>query len=481
MTRSSSRGWRGPASWSSPSPAAGGRVTIHGDYDVDGVCSTAILVSALRSLGARCDWLIPDRLADGYGLTPAGVEELRRRGSELVITVDCGIGSAEEVRALRRSGIEVLVTDHHQPPREELPDCPILHPVVSAYPFEGLCAAGVAQKLATALRSAAGERRVETVGGSRGPADRDLDLVALATVADLVPLVGENRRLVREGLRRAARRAPPGPARPDGGGRGRSRDGRRGGARLPARSADQRRRAALSSRRRGRADADRGSRAGGPDRRRARPRQRRAPPGRAPGGRGRRAGASGAQPRAARRPGAGARGRGLASGRGRDRRLPARREPPAPGGPALARRGPGEGVRAEHPRLRPAGGARCLLGAPGPPRRPSRRRRARARGGSPRSTSAPPSSSMPPRRSIRPTWSGPSSSMPWSGWGGRASAWIWPSSSSASARSARATPAPGCWSPRGACARCGRWARRESTPASSSRAAPAARWGSPSG
>ncbi len=189
----------------------GGRVTVHGDYDVDGVCSTAILVSALRSLGARCDWLIPDRLADGYGLTPAGVEEIRRRGSELVITVDCGIGSAEEVDALRRSGIEVLVTDHHQPPAaSELPDCPILHPVVSAYPFEGLCAAGVAQKLASALRTTAGERRVETVGGVRGPEDCDLDLVALATVADLVPLVGENRRLVREGLRRLRGEPRPG-------------------------------------------------------------------------------------------------------------------------------------------------------------------------------------------------------------------------------------------------------------------------------
>ncbi len=189
----------------------GGRVTIHGDYDVDGVCSTAILVSTLRSLGARCDWLIPDRLSDGYGLTPAGVKELRRRGSELVITVDCGIGSADEVRALRRSGIEVLVTDHHQPPPSgELPECTILHPVVSAYPFDGLCAAGVAQKLATALRRAGGERRVETVGGSRGPGDRDLDLVALATVADLVPLVGENRRLVREGLRHLRGEPRPG-------------------------------------------------------------------------------------------------------------------------------------------------------------------------------------------------------------------------------------------------------------------------------
>jgi single-stranded-DNA-specific exonuclease len=177
----------------------GGRITVHGDYDVDGVCSTAILVSALRSLGADCDWLIPSRLSDGYGLTMAGVEELGRRGTELVITVDCGIGSVDEVAAARAAGMNVVVTDHHQPP-ERLPDCPIVHPVVSGYPFEGLCATGVAHKLATALSDAAGQRQVETVRGGRHPRDRDLELVALATVADMVPLVGENRRLVREGL-----------------------------------------------------------------------------------------------------------------------------------------------------------------------------------------------------------------------------------------------------------------------------------------
>ncbi|MFL5899585.1 MAG: single-stranded-DNA-specific exonuclease RecJ, partial [Solirubrobacterales bacterium] len=94
----------------------------------------------------------------------------------------------------------VVVTDHHLP-GERLPDCPIIHPVVSDYPFEGLCAAGVAHKLAIALCDAAGRGAVETVGGRRHPCDRDLDLVALATVADMVPLVGENRRLVREGLR----------------------------------------------------------------------------------------------------------------------------------------------------------------------------------------------------------------------------------------------------------------------------------------
>lgn len=178
----------------------GGRITVHGDYDVDGVSSTAILVSTLRTLGAECDWLIPDRLADGYGLTMGSVEKLRRRGTDLAITVDCGIGSVEEVAAARAAGIEMVVTDHHLP-GERLPDCPIVHPVVSGYPFEGLCAAGVAHKLAIALSDAAGRGAVETVGGRRHPCDRDLDLVALATVADMVPLVGENRRLVRDGLR----------------------------------------------------------------------------------------------------------------------------------------------------------------------------------------------------------------------------------------------------------------------------------------
>jgi single-stranded-DNA-specific exonuclease len=178
----------------------GGRITVHGDYDVDGVSSTAILVSTLRSLGAECDWLIPDRLADGYGLTMSTVEKLQRRGTDLIITVDCGIGSVEEVAAARAAGMEVVVTDHHLP-GDQLPDCPIVHPIVSGYPFEGLCAAGVAHKLAIALCDAAGQGAVETVGGRRHTCDRNLDLVALATVADMVPLVGENRRLVREGLR----------------------------------------------------------------------------------------------------------------------------------------------------------------------------------------------------------------------------------------------------------------------------------------
>jgi single-stranded-DNA-specific exonuclease len=171
-------------------------ITVHGDYDVDGVCSTAILVRTIRELGGNCDWVIPGRLEDGYGLTGATVERLAGRGTALLLTADCGIGSTAEVSAALDAGIEVIVTDHHQP-GEELPECPILHPALSKYPCEELCATGVAYKLAAALR---GERAAES----------ELDLVALATVADLVPLRGENRALVRRGLAVARRARRPG-------------------------------------------------------------------------------------------------------------------------------------------------------------------------------------------------------------------------------------------------------------------------------
>jgi single-stranded-DNA-specific exonuclease len=172
------------------------RITVHGDYDVDGVTSTAILVGTLRGLGAACDWVIPDRSADGYGVTMATIDGLAQGGTELLITVDCGIGSVAEVAAARERGIEVVVTDHHQP-GVSLPDCPIVHPVVGGYPCPDLCAAGVAYKLACELE-----------GVDR--AARHLDLVALATVADMVPLLGENRTLVRRGLEAARLARRPG-------------------------------------------------------------------------------------------------------------------------------------------------------------------------------------------------------------------------------------------------------------------------------
>ncbi len=165
---------------------AGERITVHGDFDVDGVCATALTVATLRELGADCDWFIPDRIADGYGLTPENVARLAERGTGLLLTVDCGITAVAEVRLAQELGMEVVVTDHHQP-GEELPECLILHPEISGYPFASLCGTAVAWKLACALRE-----------GAESAAD--LDLVALATVADVVPLVGENRALVKRGL-----------------------------------------------------------------------------------------------------------------------------------------------------------------------------------------------------------------------------------------------------------------------------------------
>ncbi len=181
---------------------AGDRITVHGDYDVDGICATTILVAALRRAGAECDWIIPDRLGDGYGLSDATVDELGRRRTGLLITADCGIGSAAQVEAARAAGIAVVVTDHHEP-GERLPDCPIVHPVVCGYPFAGLCGAAVAGKLVAALERELG-------AGEGDPAGPDLDLVALATIADLVPLVGENRSLARRGLAELRRARRPG-------------------------------------------------------------------------------------------------------------------------------------------------------------------------------------------------------------------------------------------------------------------------------
>jgi single-stranded-DNA-specific exonuclease len=176
---------------------AGTRITVHGDYDVDGVCSTAVLVRCLRSLGADVDWYLPGRTQDGYGLAAPTVARLAGRGTRLLVTVDCAITAVDEVAAARAAGMDVVVTDHHTPRADgRLPDAPTVHPGVCGYPCVELCAAGVAHKLAGALLGAAGE--------DPGRADEDLDLVGLATVADCVALVGENRRLVREGLRALA-------------------------------------------------------------------------------------------------------------------------------------------------------------------------------------------------------------------------------------------------------------------------------------
>lgn len=174
---------------------AGEKITIYGDFDVDGVASTSIMVGLLRGLGAECDWFIPDRI-DGYGLNDEAIRTIGERGTKLIITVDCGVTSVGPVALARELGMKVVVTDHHQT-GPVLPDCPILHPEVSGYPFRELCGAAIAWKLACAIRRA---RDLD-------PAldENDLDLVGLATVADVMPLTGENRTLVREGVRVARR------------------------------------------------------------------------------------------------------------------------------------------------------------------------------------------------------------------------------------------------------------------------------------
>ncbi len=179
----------------------GNRIAVHGDYDVDGVCSTALLVRALRDLGATVTPRLPSRMEDGYGLSAHTVQQLHAQGAALLVTVDCGIGAVDEAALARSLGMDVIVTDHHRPP-DVLPDCPIVHPALCGYPCEELCATGVAYKLAQALFAA----------GGRSPDElqTELDIVCLATIADVVPLVGENRMLAKQGLRSLAGTGRPG-------------------------------------------------------------------------------------------------------------------------------------------------------------------------------------------------------------------------------------------------------------------------------
>jgi single-stranded-DNA-specific exonuclease len=177
--------------------AAGGRIVVHGDYDVDGVCATAVMVRALRSLGANAGWFLPGRIDDGYGLSADTVARLAAGDCALLLTVDCAVTAVQEVAGARAGGLEVVVTDHHAPRADGvLPECPIVHPALCGYPCVDLCGTGVAYKLALALGAPT--------------AQDDLELVALATVADVMALRGENRRLVRAGLAALANTAKPG-------------------------------------------------------------------------------------------------------------------------------------------------------------------------------------------------------------------------------------------------------------------------------
>lgn len=180
----------------------GEQVCIYGDYDVDGISATALLVSGFTALGLRASYHIPSRMEDGYGLNSEALVLIRERGCHLVVSVDCGVTALEEARLCREIGLDLIITDHHQP-LPALPDATAVinpHRPDCSYPFKGLAGVGVAFNLLVAVRS-----RLRELGffSNNGPDLRQwLDLVALGTIADLVPLVEQNRLLVAAGLQR---------------------------------------------------------------------------------------------------------------------------------------------------------------------------------------------------------------------------------------------------------------------------------------
>jgi single-stranded-DNA-specific exonuclease len=174
---------------------SGTRILVHGDYDVDGQCAAALLTRALQAAGADAQPFLPHRLRDGYDLGPSGVAAAREAGAGLILTCDCGITAVEAVDAANAAGIRVIVTDHHLPGRELPAAVAIVDPQLpgDSSGLTQLCGSGIAFKLVQAL--------VPALGLPANLPFHLLDLVALATVADVVPLIGENRILVRHGLR----------------------------------------------------------------------------------------------------------------------------------------------------------------------------------------------------------------------------------------------------------------------------------------
>jgi len=187
------------------------KITIYGDYDADGLTATALLLNFFREVGVPANAYVPNRLEEGYGVHKEAVERLRRNGTGLIVTVDCGISAEAEVTRAKELGLDVVVTDHHQVPRGVRLDCPVINPNQEGclFPFKHLAGVGLAFYLSVAVRSALRKR-----GWFNGRPEPDLreylDLVALGTVADRVPLDGQNRLLVLGGLRRMAETRWPG-------------------------------------------------------------------------------------------------------------------------------------------------------------------------------------------------------------------------------------------------------------------------------
>ncbi|HBH61930.1 MAG TPA: single-stranded-DNA-specific exonuclease RecJ [Nitrospiraceae bacterium] len=171
-------------------------VLVHGDYDADGITATALLVSTLSKMGLKTCYHIPNRITEGYGLSNKGIEKARAFHADLIITADCGISSEGQVAAAVSMGMDVIITDHHEPP-ERLPAAAAVidpHRIDSLYPFKYLSGVGVAFKLIQAL--------VQDMGRDDVHLEDLLDLVALGTIADSVPLTGENRIFVTYGLKK---------------------------------------------------------------------------------------------------------------------------------------------------------------------------------------------------------------------------------------------------------------------------------------
>ncbi|MFQ5735378.1 MAG: single-stranded-DNA-specific exonuclease RecJ [Thermodesulfobacteriota bacterium] len=189
---------------------AGEKIAVYGDYDVDGTTSTALLFLFFREIGVHVEWYIPERKAEGYGLNEQAIKRLHEQGVKLVVTVDCGVSNRDEVECARSLGIDVIITDHHEMPA----DPPRAHAVLDpkqegcAFPFKGLAGVGVAFNLVMGLRS-----RLREAGWFKGAEPnlkKYLDLVCIGTVADMVPLVDENRVLVSYGLKELERTGRPG-------------------------------------------------------------------------------------------------------------------------------------------------------------------------------------------------------------------------------------------------------------------------------
>ncbi|MGA2508397.1 MAG: single-stranded-DNA-specific exonuclease RecJ [Chitinispirillaceae bacterium] len=175
------------------------KIVVYGDYDVDGITGTAMLMRVLKALGASCDYYLPHRLTEGYGVSETGVRQIAGSGAGLMITVDCGITAIDEIALAQKLGIEVIVTDHHEP-KEVLPHAAaLLNPKLpgNGYPDKNLAGVGVVLKLCQALG--------KMTGRSDELWEPYLDLAALGTAADVVPLIGENRIITRFGFERLGR------------------------------------------------------------------------------------------------------------------------------------------------------------------------------------------------------------------------------------------------------------------------------------